>query len=136
MIQTGIYLNEQMPEKTIVLTGAMRPAKFKDSDASFNVGFAVAGALISPPGVYIAMNAQCLEITEASRGDDGKFWRNEEDAEPEHLTEKGEMLAKALKRHQEDSDEELVDAAEEIAQQASQSNDRQNVLYAALDRHR
>jgi len=44
--------------KTIVLTGALTPARFKTTDAVFNVGMAVAAAQVAPPGVYIAMNGQ------------------------------------------------------------------------------
>lgn len=42
--------------KTIVLTGAMQPARLRSTDAIFNVGFAVAAARIQAAGVYIAMN--------------------------------------------------------------------------------
>jgi L-asparaginase len=48
-------------EKTIVLTGALTPARFKSSDAMFNVGMAVATAQVAPPGVYIAMSGQVFE---------------------------------------------------------------------------
>lgn len=42
--------------KTIVLTGAMLPADFNDSDAEFNVGIAIGAAQsIESPGVYIAL---------------------------------------------------------------------------------
>ncbi len=44
--------------KTIVLTGALTPARFKSTDAIFNVGMAVAAAQTAAPGVYIAMNGQ------------------------------------------------------------------------------
>jgi L-asparaginase len=44
--------------KTIVLTGALTPARFKTTDAIFNVGMAVAAAQTAAPGVYIAMNGQ------------------------------------------------------------------------------
>ena len=44
--------------KTIVLTGALTPARFKATDAIFNVGMAVAAAQVAPPGVYIAMSGQ------------------------------------------------------------------------------
>lgn len=43
-------------DKTIVLTGAMLPEKFRDSDADFNLGMAIAAARLSPPGVYVALN--------------------------------------------------------------------------------
>jgi L-asparaginase len=47
--------------KTIVLTGALTPARFKTTDAMFNVGMAVAAAQVAPPGVYIAMSGQVFE---------------------------------------------------------------------------
>jgi L-asparaginase len=43
---------------TVVLTGALQPAAFRDSDAYFNVGAAIAAAQTLPPGVYIAMNGR------------------------------------------------------------------------------
>ena len=45
-----------VPGKTIVLAGALTPARFAESDASFNLGMAFAAAQIAPPGVYITMN--------------------------------------------------------------------------------
>ena len=42
--------------KTIVLIGALAPARFADSDATFNLGMAFATAQIAPAGVWIAMN--------------------------------------------------------------------------------
>ena len=45
-------------DKTIVLTGALSPAIFKDSDAIFNIGCAIATAQVAQPGVYIAMNGR------------------------------------------------------------------------------
>lgn len=46
--------------KTIVLTGAMQPARLRSTDAIFNVGFAVSTALLAPVGVYIAMNGRAF----------------------------------------------------------------------------
>jgi len=45
-----------IPDKTIVLTGALAPARFSESDAAFNVGMAFAAAQTAAPGVYIAIN--------------------------------------------------------------------------------
>ncbi|MFQ5675953.1 MAG: asparaginase domain-containing protein [bacterium] len=42
--------------KVIVLTGSMQPARFKASDAEFNVGCAIAAVQALPEGVYIVMN--------------------------------------------------------------------------------
>lgn len=47
--------------KTIVLTGALTPARFRSTDAIFNVGMAVAAVQLAPPGVYISMNGQVFE---------------------------------------------------------------------------
>lgn len=43
-------------DKTIVLVGALTPARFSESDAAFNLGMAFATAQIAAPGVYITMN--------------------------------------------------------------------------------
>ncbi len=42
-------------DKTIVLTAAMLPEKFVNSDAKFNVGMAAAAVQILPPGIYITL---------------------------------------------------------------------------------
>jgi len=57
MIETAEFLSRdpRMSERTIVLTGSMRPQKFRDTDASFNIGVAVGSVHVLSPGVYIAM---------------------------------------------------------------------------------
>jgi len=45
-------------DKTIVLTGALSPARFSESDAPFNLGMAFATAQVAAPGVYITMSGQ------------------------------------------------------------------------------
>lgn len=57
MVQTGLVLAD-IAGKTIVITGAMQPATLRNSDAEFNVGFALAATQTLPPGVYIAMNGE------------------------------------------------------------------------------
>lgn len=57
MIQTAQSL-AGIPGKTIVLTGALNPARFKNSDALFNVASAFMAAQCLPPGVYIVMNGR------------------------------------------------------------------------------
>ena len=57
MIETAREL-ESVTEKTIVLTGSMYPAQFKESDAVFNLGGAITSVQILKPGVYIAMNGR------------------------------------------------------------------------------
>ena len=57
MVETALCLQE-IPDKTIVLTGAMQPARFRRTDAIFNIGYAIAATQHLPHGVYLAMNGQ------------------------------------------------------------------------------
>jgi len=56
-----------MRDKTIVLTGALTPARFRTTDAIFNVGMAVAAVQASTPGVYIAMSGQVFTAGEVRK---------------------------------------------------------------------
>ncbi|MCF8381417.1 MAG: asparaginase [Bacteroidales bacterium] len=55
MIDTAGFLSKQISDKVIIITGAMRPERFSDSDAEFNLGCAVGAVFNLAPGVYIAM---------------------------------------------------------------------------------
>jgi L-asparaginase len=55
MVKTAQMLAD-IEAKTIVLTGALNPARFRDSDAVFNIGCAVGAVQSMAPGVWIAMN--------------------------------------------------------------------------------
>ncbi len=55
MVETARELAAVL-NKTIVLTGALSPALFKNSDAMFNIGAALTAAQTKAAGVYIAMN--------------------------------------------------------------------------------
>jgi L-asparaginase len=50
-----------IPEKTIVLTGSMQPARFRVTDAVFNIGVAIGTVQNLPVGVYIVMNGQVFD---------------------------------------------------------------------------
>lgn len=50
-----------IPHKTIVLTGAMQPARFRMTDAVFNIASAFTAAQTLPPGVYLAMNGRIFD---------------------------------------------------------------------------
>jgi L-asparaginase len=58
MTDTAQVLARQVPDKTIVLTGAMIPIAFGSSDGLFNLGGALTAVQVLPPGVYIAMNGR------------------------------------------------------------------------------
>lgn len=60
MADTARFLAPRVPNKTIVLTGAMIPYKFGSSDGLFNLGSAMAFVQALPPGVYVAMNGKCF----------------------------------------------------------------------------
>ena len=57
MVETARAL-AGIASKTIVLTGALNPARFQGSDAVFNIGCAVGAIQALPDGVYIAMNGR------------------------------------------------------------------------------
>lgn len=64
-------------DKVIVLTGALTPARFRTTDAVFNVGMAVATVQSAKPGVYIAMSGHVFEA--------GKVRKNRDANRFEHL---------------------------------------------------
>jgi L-asparaginase len=48
-------------DKTIVLFGAMQPARMRHNDATYNLGFACAAVQLLPAGVHLAMNGQIFD---------------------------------------------------------------------------
>jgi len=55
MVETAHALQD-LASKTIVLFGAMQPARMRYSDAMYNLGVACAAVQLLPAGVYLAMN--------------------------------------------------------------------------------
>ena len=73
MTQTAEEL-QGLPDKIIVLTGAMAPARFRVTDAIFNVGAAVGALQSLTEGVYLAMNGRIFEAgTVRKNRDAGRF---------------------------------------------------------------
>ena len=67
MVKTLEYLTKFFPgtKKTIVLVGAMIPLKeFAQSDAGFNLGYAISEVQRLEPGIYICMNAHTFKAGE------------------------------------------------------------------------
>ncbi|MCF0234155.1 MAG: asparaginase, partial [Thermoguttaceae bacterium] len=56
MVETAAVVAGSCTGKTVVLTGAMVPIEFGNSDAFFNFGFALSAAKTLQAGVYVAMN--------------------------------------------------------------------------------
>jgi len=57
MTDTAAVLQD-VGERVIVMTGALHPARFIDSDAVFNIGCAIGAVQSLPPGVWIVMNGR------------------------------------------------------------------------------
>lgn len=55
MVETAQALRA-VKGKTIVLTGALQPGRFSDSDAAFNLGLAFAAVQLCSAGVYVVAN--------------------------------------------------------------------------------
>ncbi|MEM7084348.1 MAG: asparaginase domain-containing protein [Pseudomonadota bacterium] len=62
--------------KTVAITGALNPARFRSTDAIFNVGMAVAAVQSQPPGVYITMNGQVFEGDKVQKNLDKKAFES------------------------------------------------------------
>lgn len=59
--------NSSLKDKTIILTGAMRPFALGKSDASFNLGAALMASQLAPAGIYIAMNGQLFAAAKVQK---------------------------------------------------------------------
>ncbi|MCP5107286.1 MAG: asparaginase, partial [bacterium] len=66
MLETAAKLSA-IKGKTIVITGAMRPERFANSDAPINIGTAVGAVQVLENGVYIAMHGLVIPWERASR---------------------------------------------------------------------
>ncbi|MGD8234506.1 MAG: asparaginase domain-containing protein [Chromatiales bacterium] len=81
MVETAELLGEAGIDKTIVLVGAMIPYTVRDSDAFFNLGFALSAVQLAPGGVYIAMNGMLFDWDNVSKNfDEGRFECIEDDS--------------------------------------------------------
>lgn len=69
MVETAEAL-AGLPDKSIVLTGALSPARFRTTDAVFNVGMAVAAVQLVEPGIYIAMSGQVFPANRVRKNRD------------------------------------------------------------------
>lgn len=67
MVETARVLAETVPDKTVVLTGAMIPIAFGSSDGLFNLGGALVAAQCLSPGVYVCMNGRIFNWDEVRK---------------------------------------------------------------------
>ncbi len=64
LAETGEYLHAHLPEvaKPIILTGAMRPYEFRDTDAVQNVTEALFACGLLESGVWVVMHGRALRF--------------------------------------------------------------------------
>ena len=75
MLETAAFLKERVQGKLVVVTGAMRPERFTNSEAAINVGCAIATANLMQEGVFIAMHGIVKPASEMKRDlDSGKYY--------------------------------------------------------------
>lgn len=71
MAETGRFLKHLLLkhrlQKTVILVGAMIPIGNLDSDAPFNLGFAVAASMTLPSGVWVAMQSTAWDPDEVEK---------------------------------------------------------------------
>ena len=77
MPETASFLESNLKRKdvAIIFVGSKTPLKWPDSDAAFNIGYALSKIQDIKPGIYIAMNGKCLTPTLAVKElTEGKFY--------------------------------------------------------------
>lgn len=70
MVETGKWLKDQVPDKKVVLTGALQPAAFRETDAVFNIGCALGALQHVTPGAYVCMNGQIFDVLKVKKNRD------------------------------------------------------------------
>lgn len=74
MGETARFLLGRAPEKTVVLTGAMRPFSLAGSDGEFNLGGAIIAAQLLDPGVWGVMNGRVFHAEALNKNvEKGRF---------------------------------------------------------------
>lgn len=68
LIETGLYL-EMNINRPAVLTGSMRPERFRNSDADLNLGMAIGTAGMIKSGIYIAIQGLVKKASDMLRDD-------------------------------------------------------------------
>ena len=72
LVKTAAFLST-IENKVIVILGATKPEKLKDSDASFNIGCAVGAINFLKNGVYVAMNGRIYDWDNCVKDKTGQF---------------------------------------------------------------
>ncbi|PHR11313.1 MAG: asparaginase [Aequorivita sp.] len=78
MEDTAKYIGKKDLNKTIVLVGSFILGSSADTDAPFNLGYAISSLQLLKPDVYIAMNGQIFPWKNVTKNlETNKFERNE-----------------------------------------------------------
>lgn len=73
LIETAQFVGN-IDHKTCVFLGALSPEVLKETDADFNLGFAIAAVQTLERGTYIAMNGAIMNPTQCRKNkDNGNF---------------------------------------------------------------
>jgi len=78
MVDSALALGD-IGGKTVVFTGAMRPARFLDSDGLFNVGVALGALQAMDQGVFIAMSGQIFTPDTVKKNRDAQRFESTSD---------------------------------------------------------
>ena len=74
MGETARFLAGRTGDRTVVLTGAMRPFSLYASDGEFNLGGAIVAAQLLAPGVWGVMNGRVFEAARLDKNvEQGRF---------------------------------------------------------------
>ena len=80
MEETAKHIAGRKPNKTIVLTGSFILGTSKDTDAPFNLGYAICALQFLEPDVYVAMNGRIFHWSNVTKNlKTNRFERNDEE---------------------------------------------------------
>lgn len=75
LLDTATYLAKACPQKSIVVTGAMRPERFSNSDAPINWGMAIATVQLIKQACYVCMHGVTKPYNKLERNSEtGQFY--------------------------------------------------------------
>jgi L-asparaginase len=66
MLETAERLSD-IKDKTIIITGSMRPERFANSDAPINVGMAIGAINVLENGIYVSMHGRVYRWDKCKR---------------------------------------------------------------------
>lgn len=73
MVETARYLESNLNNKSIVLVGSSKPEIFKNSDADFNVGAAIATLDMINNSIKIVMHGKSYDPNKVVKKENGDF---------------------------------------------------------------